>query len=423
MLFLLVLMVGISPRLSLQFLDAEIRVQDLMVPFLLLYLAMSISPRVKHPIRQLLGVLLPLFLFFSFAVVALSLMLTAEVSVLRRVAYYGRTIELFAIAAIVAGLYLRSGPKAFDVALRGITAGALLNLGWFIYQTVSGDSTTLFGTEVSDDIESYGPRLLGEPSAFGVGQYWAFIAAVAAARIKNRKNFWFSVVLLVGAFWGAVVAESRISVGAILVIAGLLLTLGPDRRRPIDLMGILTGVILIVGGFVTIVPQLGDRFSREDIASSIDVRVDTIWSPQIQIVLDSPLIGIGPGGLLGEGNQSEAHNIVIRAMLDFGILVGALFLGLFVVALVRSYRLARSTSVDTVTRTVAYLAAFSILATLISGMMQDSLTAVMSSHLTMIAIGLIAAQRAVFFHNRKEKDDQEQEKKNHAAQLTGPATA
>lgn len=71
MLFLLVLMVGISPRLSLQFLDAEIRVQDLMIPFLLLYLAMSVSPRIKHPVRQLFGVLLPLFLFFSFAVVAL----------------------------------------------------------------------------------------------------------------------------------------------------------------------------------------------------------------------------------------------------------------------------------------------------------------------------------------------------------------
>ncbi|AGN18015.1 hypothetical protein J433_10537 [Corynebacterium glutamicum MT] len=391
MLFSLVLIVGIGPRISLGFVDAEIRIQDVLIPFLVVYLMLSLKPRNKNPVRKFLGAALPGFLLASFLVVFLSAILLGEVSLLRRVAYYGRTLEMFILAVVVAGLYLRSGTSALKVFYNAVAIGAILNLAWFFYQAATGVSSTIFGQEVSSHIESYGPRLIGEPSAFGVGQYWAFVAAVAAANVKVGRHAWFNSFLILASLWGTIVAESRISMGSILVIVALLFVLGPDSERPINIRGLLGVVASISIASVLILPALGNRFSVGSISAGLQVRVESIWIPHLEKLLLSPIIGIGPGGLIGEGNQSEAHNIILRALLDFGVFVGPVFLALFLIALVRSFRIARSPSVDQETQTAAYIATFSVLATLISGLVQDSLTGVMSSHLTMISIGLIAA--------------------------------
>lgn len=410
MLFLIVLIIGVGPRIPLGFIDAEIRVQDILIFPIMLYLLLSPSPQEKHPLRRLIGTALPVFLWASFVTVLLSIFVFPEISLLRRVAYFGRTVEMIFLAIVIAGLYLRSGHNALRVILNGVTIGALLNLCWFAYQVAVGEPTTLFGGVFGSQVEAYGPRLIGEPSAFGVGQYWTFVAAIAAARIKGGIRVWFSTLLFAAALWASWMAESRISMGSILVLGGLVLILGRDRKRPIHILGTISGIIITIFGASQILPVLGGRLSPDAIHASFQIRLRDIWQPNISAIIDSPLIGIGPGGLLGIGNQSEAHNIIIRAMLDFGIVVGPLFLTLFLIAMMRGFRLARSTQVDPITRTAGYIGAFSILGTLISGQVQDALTAVMPSHLTMVAIGVLAAQSLLWRNNIElSKNDHQQE--------------
>ncbi|MCP6031679.1 hypothetical protein NL371_26670, partial [Klebsiella pneumoniae] len=87
------------------------------------------------------------------------------------------------------------GYRALHTVFGAVTLGAFLNLLWFGYQLVVGTPQTLVGQEVGDQIESYGPKLIGEPSAFGTGQYWAFVAAVAAARLKTGNRVVLNTLL------------------------------------------------------------------------------------------------------------------------------------------------------------------------------------------------------------------------------------
>lgn len=396
LLFIMILVVGIGPRIGLGFIDAEIRIQDLLIVPMMLYLLLSVAPTTKLPVQRLFGNALPIFLWGSFVVVLLSVLVFPEVSMIRRVAYYGRTIEMFFLAVIIAGLYLRSGHKALNTVIAAVNTGAIINLLWMLYQLATGTAQTLVGQEVGNQIESYGPKLLGEPSAFGTGQYWVFVAAVAAARIKSGNRYVLNLVLVAGALAGSWFAESRISVGSILIIVALVLILGKDRRRWVNITGALTGMLLGLIGLIQIVPALAGRVSPEAIQTGFEFRIRNIWAPFFELVLSTPLIGIGPGGLQGEMYLAEAHNIVLRAMLDFGVIVGVLLIFLLIRALVRGFNLARFVEADQTTRIAGYIGAFCILSTLISGQVQDALTAVMSSHLLMVGIGILAAQRALW---------------------------
>lgn len=399
LLFLLIFIIGVGPRISVGFVEAEIRVQDVLIGPIMIYLLFSHKPTIKMPVQRLLGYGLPIFLWASVLTVTAAVFVFPEVSLIRRITYYGRTLEMIFLAIVIAGLYLRSGKYAMRTVVNAVALGGLLNLAWVGFQMATGTQQTLVGQDVSSQIESYGPRLIGEPSAFGTGQYWAFVAAVSAARIKSGDRIILNIILLVGALAGAWLAESRISVGSILVIAGIILIFGKDRTRGLNIAGIITGSLAGLVGLIQIVPALAGRVSPEAIQEGFVFRIENIWAPFIDTIFSSPLIGIGPGGLLGETYLSEAHNIILRAMLDFGLILGLLFIGLFIRAMILGFRLAQTAGIDQATRIAGYIGAFCILSTFISGQVQDALTAVMSSHLTMVAMGVLAAQRAVWVDN------------------------
>lgn len=408
LLFLTILVIGIGPRISLGFVDAEIRIQDVLLGPIILYLLLSRKPPAKLPVQRLLGKVLPVFLWASFITVTLSVLVFPEVSLLRRVTYYGRTLEMLVLAVVIAALYLRSGEKALKTVLSAITLGVILNILWVGYQVASNTRETLFGQEFSSQVGSYGPQLLGEPSPFGVGQYWAFVGAVAVARIKSKYRPFLSVLMLASAFTGAWLAQSRISVGSILVIAGIALVLGKSKRQGVNILGTLIGLLASFIGALQVIPTLDGRVSPDSIVGSFFFRMDNIWGPFMDMALQSPLIGVGPGGLLGSTYLSEAHNIFIRAMLDFGFIVGLVFIFLFLRSMVRGFKLARGEGIDPATRVAGYIGAYCVLSTLVSGQVQDALTSVMSSHLTMVAIGILAAQRAIYL-DKKEQDEQSKE--------------
>ncbi|OLT21991.1 hypothetical protein BJF81_14220 [Ornithinimicrobium sp. CNJ-824] len=395
MLMALILAVCLSPRIRLDLLPTEnvdIRVQDLLLPIGLAILVLA--PRGHGRLRwwATWGPWLPAFLWLATVVTLLHLWINdGAVSDLLRIAYFGRTVELFVLAGVLGGLFVRLGSaQGSPAALRALHLAAAANALWLAYQVVTGDIGTLFG-EVGDSIESYGPKLVGEPSAFGTGAFWTFIAALSVAeRTTGVARARFAWALMVAALAGVYFSQSRINLGLVLVLALLLLAAneGPRRRIRIDVgavffAGMTAAIVVLLFG-----SQIAGRATPEALASGLGVRVDGIWGPLLGVLSDNLLIGVGPGGLSApDMPRDEAHNVALRAALDFGVVTGALLLVALVVFAVAGRRASRdSASVET--RWTGLFAALVIACTLATGMVQDALTAVTSTHLMMIAVGL-----------------------------------
>ncbi|MGD9991030.1 O-antigen ligase family protein [Pseudonocardia sp.] len=382
----MVLAVAISPRLRLgeaadKAVDA--RLQDFLFLICFAFLASSLPSLVAT-----WGSWFVWWLVGAATVTTLHLFDPA-VSPLRAVAFLGRAVEPFVIAIVVAALYLRAGPRAGPWALRAMHLGVLLNSAWVVYQLIVGKPQTLLGEAVSSVTQSYGPMLIGEPSSLGAGFYFAVVAALGAAEFRTKmRSRPFAVAMMVIGFAGTFVTQSRVSlVAAAVCVVFLAARPTLDRgRKPI-----LVVVLLVVfGALVALLPNAG-RLSTEGAESGVSDRIDLIWSPLLRIVHDQFLIGIGPGQLgTPEYPWTEAHNIVLRAVLDYGLLVGGLFIAIFVTVYVRSRRVAADRDASLTTRFWATLAGFVLIAVAVAGSVQDALTAVTSTHLVVVMIGLFA---------------------------------
>lgn len=386
----ILLAVAISPRIRLGGdMQVDVRLQDILLVPSVLYLMIKPGRKGQRPLRNLMSPMLTPFVLGALLVTLCSIVVMPEVPSIMRVAFLGRGLELFALAAVVAGLALRAGRNTTRNVLRVLYLGAFLNIGWVLYQAASGEYRTVIGLAVSEDIESYGPQLIGEPSAFGAGQYFAFVAALAAARIwSGHRRFIVHGAVIATAFVCTYFVESRISMGSIVLTVAILLVVGRRRGR-VNILGFLLAVAAGVYALSIIVPQLSGRASIENVQAGLLVREDSIWGPLWDAFLSAPFLGVGPGGLVPP-LRSEAHNIYLRAILDYGLIFGVVFILIFLVVLVRAIKLARLTTATQPLNVFAALAMFSITSTLVSGLVQDALTGVMSSHLTMISIGLFA---------------------------------
>lgn len=396
LLFVLVLAITVSPRLRLggggaQVID--IRLQDLLLVPILLFLL--INRRHFSPLFRLWGWLMPVFFWLLLLSFALLLSFTyTDPTPMRRILFLGRGVEIFVIAAAVAGLYLRAGPTALQTTLRAFHIAAAANFAWVVYQFATGSNGTLIGGDVGDDIQSYGPKLIGEPSAFGTGTFFAFIAALGVAQLRARTGKPLpSVVLIAMGAAGAILAESRASILVIGFVVVLLLVVSRGRTivNPVGAMFVVLAAA-IVG--LTVIPELEGRLSFEAVIGALGFRATEVWIPLLHALAANPFFGVGPGGLVPP-LAIEGHNIAMRAFLDYGIVLGSMFLAFFVVVVVKAWKATRrSDQHDADHRTFSNLALIFTLAIFVAGLTQDALTAVTSSHLAMVAIGLFAAANA-----------------------------
>ncbi len=416
LLFAFVLGIAISPRIRVETdivrIPVDLRIQDILIGPTILYLVGSVKPATKNALASIFGVALPLFLWLSALAVTVVAWESPEIGTFRRLAYLGRTWEMFALAAVIAGLYLRAGDRAMRAALFALYVGAAMNFLWVFYQYVAGFQRTALGSRVGDLIDSYGPKLVGEASAFGTGQYFAFVAALVAAEIRARVGRrTVGIALVAAGLVGATMAVSRISMGIIAVIILMTLSLSTVRRRLLKPGGVFFGVLIAAAGLLAFGEQLQGRLSLAAIRKSVDDRVYGSWEPLLDFVLAKPFTGVGPGGLTPELPNAEAHNVVLRAFLDFGIPAGTAFLALFVIVIVRANVASKLPESDGELRLFSNFAMISVLAVLASGMVQDALTVVTSSHLAMVSIALFAAAFV------KDRD------RRHASSLESSATA
>lgn len=416
LLFAFVLGIAISPRIRIDTdiisIPVDLRIQDILIGPSILYLAGSVKPATKDALASVLGVALPIFVWLAALAATVAAWESPEIGMFRRLAYLGRTLEMFVLAAVIAGLYLRAGDRAMRAALLALYVGAAMNFLWVFYQYVAGFQRTALGSRVGDLIDSYGPKLVGEASAFGTGQYFAFVAALGAAEIRagvGRQAI--GILLLAAGLVGATMAVSRISMGIIAVIILMTFAVSTVRKRIFNPAGVFFGVLIAAAALLAFGEQLQGRLSLAAIRKSVDDRVYGIWEPLLDYVLANPFTGVGPGGLTPELPNAEAHNIVLRAFLDFGIPAGIAFLALFVIVIVRANLASKLPGAEGELRLFSNFAMISVAAVLASGMVQDALTAVTSSHLTMISIALFAVAFA------KERD------RRRARAIESPATA
>ena len=403
---LFIVAVAISPRLRLEgFLgDSEavdIRFQDiLLVPAA----AVAFLDRRRlsdSPLAPIFKWWLPLMLWGILLVTGITALTDLEVSTVRRIGYVGRAIELFIIAEVVGRLFIGSGTRRANLALAAIVVAVAANVAWTLHQLTIGTTGTLLGAEVSSTIVSYGPKLVGEPSAFGTGQFFLFTGAVGAASLSSRylSRTWSSMILLAGVI-GTVVSESRVSFIALLVIVLLTFSLSPRARKRVRPLGIVTGLVLSAVVVFYSIGTFGNRLSSDGLDASLEVRVRSIWGPATEMLWSNPLFGMGPGGMLKSRGPDEAHNFFLRAFLDFGLIFGFMYIVGFFIVLKASYR-SMITSDRVELRMFSALAFYMTLGILISGTVQDSMTAVMSSHLLMLALGLFAGALEVYVADQR----------------------
>lgn len=391
LLYGIVLAVSWGPRIRLDQLpgqNVDIRLQDLLLVLALVYLALSPLPPVRARWDKVWGKWLPAFLYVASLTTIVHMMVDQEVSDLVRVAFFGRTVEMFILAIAVCGLYLRAGIGVHEIG-RVLRVGIWANLAWIAYQSVTGNHVTLFG-EVGQLAESYGPKLIGEPSPFGTGIFLMFAAAVTVADYRTgtiRRPF--AILTLLALLASAYLVQSRVS---LVVIGVLVVFLSRHRLRSAINAPLLT--FLGLGGLAALIAwgdQLIGRLSFEGLTSGIQVRAD-IWSLMADYAGDRFLIGVGPGGLTASGLEwDEAHNIIVRAWLDFGVL-GAILLFATLLRIGRAALNAINPDQPTTLQWSGALAGLTLLGVLIAGMVQDALTAVMPTHLLMIATGILAAE-------------------------------
>lgn len=354
-------------------------------------MALVLSPRfVKfRKMRLVWGDTLVIFSLVA-GVVFASTVVVAGHDLVRVLVFTGRQFEPFVLATVVAGLMLNIGDGAARAVLRALHLSAVLNGAWVAYQMTAGEKQTIFGDSVSDLIGAYGPKLVGEPSTFGTGFYFVFVAVLAVAEYRSRIVSRRLALLLLGvAAFGAYAAQSRISMGAIAILT---IWLGLRSAKKVALargIPVLFFALLAAVVFVVAPPDLGARFTPEQIDRGVGVRIDQIWTPILQAILDHPLFGLGPGALGTEAfpQWSEAHNIILRGALDWGM-PGLIAMIAIYVSIWRTAGTAlRDSETAPDLTTFAEMARGGMLALLMTGMVQDSTIAVMSSHLTMLAVG------------------------------------
>jgi hypothetical protein len=403
LLVLLIVAIGLGPRFRLGTLDdaraIDVRPQDLLLPIAALVAYGSARAADLTSRRQPWWRWFVVACYAAVLVTLLHLLVDDDVSAVRRVAFLGRHLLLFVVAFVVYALYRRIGGNAGRLVLRSLVAVVVANASWVAYQVVSGQATVLIGRTAGDQVGSYGPRLIGEPSSAGTGTFFAFAAALALAGYRARlMHTATSALLFVGAAACAYVVESRTALVSIVGLGGLFVVQArpgrlalPSRIAAVTAAGSLAIWYLL--------QNHTERLSVNGLNRGAEDRLRDIWAPIVERAAGDPLLlllGVGPGGLPGPALPiTEAHNIVLRAWLDFGLVGGTLFLAALGAVGVSAYRVSRDPGRDPFTALYAELAALYALAVAITGVALDSLTTVTSTHLLMLAVGLFAGASAV----------------------------
>lgn len=387
-----VLFLSLSPRLrvgSVGGKSLDLRLQDLLLPVLVV-LVLALLGRTGASLTRFFGPLLWVYVGTSLLACGWAMAIQPD-SAVRALAFFIRGLELLFIAWVAGVLVVAAGRRASRYVYHSIVGAGIANGLWVIYQLGTGVNKTLVGGQVGDEIFSYGPKLIGEPSAFGTGFFFLMVVSAMVAGYRSGLpgaglNVGIPVSLL--AILGVTVAESRVTLAATLLIAVVGFLKPINWRVPLSVI-FVAGVGGIIAFFLWVTGALGARFTTSGTEASADYRAEEIWKPLLEVAYSNLWLGVGPG-TLGTSDLpfSEAHNFLLRSVLDYGLLAMLALVGMLVNGLMKAGALL--TSAEPGESFGGYWFISVTTGSVVTGMFQDSFVAVMSSQSLMVAAGFAA---------------------------------
>ncbi len=320
---------------------------------------------------------------------------------MRWAAFLTRQLEPIVLVVVVSRLYRQGGRKATAWSLHCLHFAAL-SISLVRTPICFRRRTTLFGSELGCQIESYGPKLVGEPSAFGTGSFFAFVAALAIAELQ--AGIYPKIIpasLFVSSAICCYLSQSRSSLVAIAVLAVLFIV---QRGGADQIFGskLLHAGLFIAGIAAILSSDVNPRMSEGGVDGSVDGRITGIWQPLWEHMGNHPV-----ALLLGVAPADWAPSVALRTFLAHNMIVqsgstsppGAVALCVALIATVCNAHRARTTPHASPSMTLhANLAINCTVWITTAGLVQDSFTAVTSSHLLMLAVGLHIGHMAMLKH-------------------------
>jgi O-antigen ligase len=429
----LVAAICLSPRISLPInigRKFDLRAEDIVLVILLAIWLFSG--------RDLVAVSSPLIRTFALylAVGLFSLALNAVVfrlPALRAAAFWGKNLEFFLIATLVA-TWIQSAVERRQVTMLLLGLG-VINLAWVFVQVITHANHILWATEPPGGWphDSYGPGLIGEVSPLSVASFFLVQFLVLFAWFGLRRPLRLDLRRYVGAaamLVALVMAQSRVTylgsafgAGAIAWLSGRFWKVVPAFCAG----GVLASAILVATGVVDFA-RVTNLSSIED---SVLYRVQVVWWPLFGKYTNTyrpPDTGVGVSpspqkfgqdqapppptaesekppaviqyifgygvGAMGSapGLPVEAHNHFLRVLLETGIVGLGAFLALIVLLLRETYG-CFGLAMAATDRALGLATLALVLAFLLASLVQDVFFPVIPNELLWLLAGLVAAAR------------------------------
>jgi O-antigen ligase len=347
--FGLLLAVSISPRLNIGSLTFEktvdLRVEDVIV--LATVIVAVARPRPLCLPRWFL-VLLVSYLFACVCSTIVGI-LRDSVEPVRASLFLGKEIEILVLPLLVARF--AGAPPQVNGAVLGAATGAVVNIGYILYQYATGRYAGL-------EKGYYGVALVGEGTAYTVSAYSVLL--ILAGLVLASRQKWgrtaFALLLCVGGTMGTLGGMSRTSVvGLSLAMAAwVVFSCSAERSlRPLR-DGLAVGTVVVPVAIFTFqllasyqeahlaVNRVPDFFSKQDAFDAYRrERIDDVYAEFYSAIDSSPIIGLGMS-ITGTALPNETHNHYLRLIAETGLIGLVLFTSLIGGCLIASFRIARS---------------------------------------------------------------------------------
>ena len=332
LLFLMVVAIGIAPRIPLPIVIPgrrfDLRVEDVIL-IVILYcwvLYLFVQPKIDGtPLFMQLG------FYIGVAVFATSFsLITSDLGTIRSFFYLLKELEYFIIFFIVANTL--NTESDLKVVINLMLLVGFCNAAWVVFQLATGQAYQLFyvsgGTlpmdayQTAGQLVGYGPRLIGEVNPLATGGLFMVVFLLALSLMlysKAKKPMLIYGILSALFLLGILGCGSRVSLMGAIVGSVILLKITGRAPKILPTLLILVGLSLLVS---PLIPAIGtSRFSVAGITKSFFFRWQEIWGPILENLTAQVIFGYGKGSLgtirgLGDG---EAHNHFLRVVLETGI--------------------------------------------------------------------------------------------------------
>ncbi len=249
----------------------------------------------------------------------------------------------------------------------------------------------------------YGVALIGEDSPFGIGGYLSMcfllsISLISSGFLRAIKSNFLKGMVLVNTFacmFSLIYTGSRAFIyGTTAAFLAFLLV-----RRERRVLVFLLFIIVVVSVFYynsTVSPELPDQrpileriLSLGKARESYLDRLERAYRPVVAMLSRNPITGFGKSILGYKGMPTEAHNSVLRVLLEVGILGLAAFIWLIAEIIRMSARILRRDA-SPIINAVSMTCLLSTVSIIVASLVQDAFTPVKVNEMYWIIVGMAA---------------------------------